>query len=785
MMLSLFSGKMKITPKFIGWFVLASVGTAIVGLFAFIASAWLTPLPNNGDFSYPESMRILDRKGRLLREAVNVDGVRAEWVGLHEISPWAVKAVIAVEDERFLFHDGVDPIAIIRAVTRYIPGGDGKSGASTIAMQLARMLFSHPRNFTGKLHQSWDALRLVHGKGKDWVLEQYLNRAPFGSGCVGIGAAARRFFGKPAGHLSLAEAALLVGIPQSPSTLDPLKFPAAAERRRLHVLDRFEATRKASSEELAQARTEVPRAGNHVAAVRAGHYTDYVLSLKPARGTIITTLDIEFNDLVQSIVSEHVSRLGCHGLTNAAAIVLDNRDGTVLAMVGSRDWFQPGDGSVNGALARRQPGSALKPFVYALAFSGTADPGTVLADVETEYYGTDRILYIPKNYSLAFRGPVTAKEALAMSLNVPAIRLAARIGLPEVLASLKELGFTALDQEANHYGLGLVLGNGEVSLLELASAYSILARNGVRIEASPFRPENSKPSIRVLDERSCWMVTSILADERLRVQTFGTANPLLFGFPMAVKTGTSNEWRDAWSIGYTRRYTLAVWAGDFSAKPMDHISGSAGAGTILARIANILRQRDPSGFTLPEEPPGLVGIQVCAESGQAPGPYCGRAISVFVKEGKKLEPCSVHKRVPVDIRTGKIAGSDCPRKYVKEQIARYLPPIYNNWLKAAGYPLAPQAPGVRDVKSSDIAIKKPRNGDTFIIEPGYDRRTQTIEFAAAGPRDLGYVEWLVDGKVVSKAQWPFDTYWKLKPGVHRVSARSVKAESAEVVIMVK
>ena len=758
-------------------------GAAGFAVLLFFLTAWLSPLPDDSAFAYPQSRRIFDKKGVLLREAVNKDGLRSEWISLEEMSPYTIASIIAVEDERFRTHIGVDLIAIARAAIKNIAGANPRSGASTITMQLSRILFKSGHDFWGKLKQTWQALRIERFRNKDWILEQYLNRVSFGAGCIGISAASKRFFGKPASHLSLAEAAMLAGIPQSPTSLDPLKAAEKTEERRAHVLDRLAATKAYPIDLINEARATLPVIGDYAMQVKAGHFTDYVLSLTKDGGDIGTTLDSELNDMVQGIISEHVSRLERYGLTNAAALVIDNTDGSILAMVGSRDWSQEDNGSVNGALSPRQPGSALKPFLYALAFSRSLDPGTILPDVETEYYGIDRSLYVPQNYSLTFRGPVTAKEALAMSLNIPALRLASALGVDNVLATLRDFGFASLGKDPEHYGLGLVIGNGEVTLLELAQAYSTLARNGIAMECTPFQNSDAYEATQILDEQSSWLVTSILGDEQLRIQGFGTSNPLILGFPMAIKTGTSNEWRDAWAIGYTRRYTIAVWAGDFAARPMDHIAGAAGAGTILARIANVLRHRDPSGFVLPEQPQGLKLIRVCAESGQIPGPYCSRIISVYTRQERVETLCSVHKLVTIDTRTNTIAAPGCPAKYTVSKVVRYLPPVYDEWLMQAGYPVPPR--GLSDLKKAGIVIKKPRTGDVFIIEPGYDLKTQTIELKAEGLLDYGPIEWLVDGKVVAKVDWPYDSYWRLERGEHTVIARSGNIVSAEVKITVK
>jgi penicillin-binding protein 1C len=767
-----------------------------------IASAFIVPI---GDGAFEavyahargESIRIYSSDGRLLREAVNESGERMERVSIDDICPLLLDALVSVEDERFYSHSGVDLVAMARALAQNAAAGSAASGASTITMQLARIVDGLPRSLLGKLAQIREAILLERSLTKRQILELYANLAPFGGGCVGVEAASKRWLGKPSSDLSASEAAFLAGLPQSPTLYDPSRRPESAEARRRFALSRMLATGAIDGKLFVLAINEPVRVANLETRVLAGHFTDWVLSLDPGPGDVRTTLDLDLQAQIEAIVADHVGQFEDEGLTNAAVVVLDVETGGVLALVGSRGWGDPEDGAVNGALARRQPGSALKPFMYELAFELGASPNDLLADIETEYYGSDRTLYVPENYSETFRGPVLAQQALSWSLNVPAIRLLnERVGLDRFVERLKRLGFSGLTEDPERYGLGIVLGSCEVSPLELAGAYSTLARGGIRIDPSPWLRSGDGPSgfseraegsgERVMDEKCAWLITSILSDEFARTQAFGPANPLLLGFPFAIKTGTSSNWRDSWTAGYDSRYAIVAWGGDFRARPMRYLSGSSGSGFLFNRIVRLLVDRDRGFAGVPPAPEGVGFRRICSLSGKKPGRACGTATMAPMLDSTQLEECTVHRIVRIDARTGAEAGADCPSRFVEETVATVLPPIFDRWLNDAGFSAPnPSAPSAMSHKESALRIVKPRTGDVFIIEPGYDLGTQTIELVALAGPATNTVSWLVDGIPVAEAAWPFTAAWQMRPGVHVIIAKSSDFESDPVIILVK
>ncbi len=723
---------------------------------------------------FSESRRLLDARGRLLREAVNADGARARWTRLSDISPLVAEAVVAVEDARFRRHAGVDPVGVTRAVFDSAARGRLVSGASTLTMQLSRLLDGHPRSARGKLAQALGALRIERAVPKDVILEQYLNRAPFGAGTIGVEAASRRYFGKPSRHLSLAEAALLAGLPQAPTSLNPLRHEQAARRRQRHVLDRMLEVGVIDAGAYQRARRQPLRLTPDPAPPAALHFTDYVLAQGPPAGDVHTTLDSGLEKQLERMVAEHVRAFAGGGLTNAAVVVLDNQRCEILAMVGSTGYWQGQGGAVNGALARRQPGSALKPFTYALGFESLYNPATVVADVKTRYLGAGGILYRPRNYSEEFSGPILMAEALGRSLNVPAVRVANGVGTREILRRLHTAGFASLDQPAEHYGLGLTLGNGEVTLLELAQGYAAFARGGLSCTAHGLRGAALAPPRRVFSPQVSHLISRILGDEELRIRAFGAGNPLLLGFPMAIKTGTSTNWRDSWAVGYTERHTLAVWAGDFAGRPMHQLSGAAGAGPLFHNAARLLVDRE--GFPrLPAAPEGVETIQVCAVSGLAASEHCPhrRAVTVLSDTNNNPNPaCTWHQALAVDRRNGLLASGRCPDRFVHRRVFEVLPPRYAEWQAAHGSlrpptrhsPLCPETGLVADA----LVITHPRAGDVFLVEPGYDRDTQSLELRAEIDPALPRITWLLDGEAVARTEWPYDATWKLAQGRHRL-----------------
>ncbi|MDC7223486.1 MAG: transglycosylase domain-containing protein, partial [Spirochaetales bacterium] len=491
---------------------------------------------------YAESYRIYDRNDQLLREAVNPWGCRAIWLDLEEIDPFFIDSVIAAEDESFYHHKGVSYPALLRAMTQNIRSLKVESGASTITMQLARIVKGNRRNILGKIGQIYQARRMEFGMTKEEILEHYLNRVPMGRGNWGIQAASWEYYGTDHNLLSRGQLTTLAGIIQGPTLYNPVTAPERAAERRTYVVSRLKELQLISGPEgeillaepiITYTKDQVPR---------AMHFTDHVLKEKPPAGRLSTTIDVELNEKIERLVQSHVQKFEKEGMKQGAVVVIDNETLEIRAMVGSPDYWDEDKGSNNGATMLRQPGSALKPFTYSLAFEKGWQPGDVIADVPINYYGHEDRLYEPQNITGEFSGPVMLQDALTRSLNIPAIKLARDVGVENLLDRLHRAGFTDLDKNTDYYGLGLTLGNGEVSPLQLATGFALFANGGTYHESHwDFRPlDEGEPIFR---ESTAFLITEILSNDRLKMMAFGNNNPLLMGFPISIKTGTSNNWR--------------------------------------------------------------------------------------------------------------------------------------------------------------------------------------------------------------------------------------------------
>ena len=555
--------------------------------------------------AHDNSVTFTDRSGIMLGTILSANQERAAAVPLARVSPFFVRAVIAAEDGRYFQHGAVDWPAMARASWQNARCGCNASGASTIAMQVARMRFSIPGGLWGKLVQTWDAARIEAGADKNAILEAYVNRVAMGGNVYGVEAAARSYFGVPARDLDLAQAALLAGIPNDPNALEPRSHWQAARRRQRYVLARMAARGDVTQTQAALAARESlhvrPANTDLIAAQQLLFFLAAAGSVQSA--PVRTSIDLPLQQFVQAQAQDVVGALSDHNVTQSSALVVDNRSGEVLAYLGSLDYFDDAYlGRNDGVRSLRQPGSTLKPFLYEFALErGAIAPDTILADVPSSYAIPNGELYSPEDYSRRFSGPVSVRTALANSLNVPAVRVLSKIGVPTFLDRLRALGFAHLRRSPEYYGLGLTLGAGEVTLWDLAHAYVTLARAGSAVPLRTVLDTGfSQSSVQIGDAGTWQFVTDILSDRYARARAFGVGSVLDLPFPAAVKTGTSSGYRDTWCVGYTSEYTVAVWVGNFNGSPMSRVSGVSGAGPLWSRImTHLYEHRDPPAFPAP------------------------------------------------------------------------------------------------------------------------------------------------------------------------------------------
>ena len=557
---------------------------AVLSLAAVLACVWLNHLLQENPFpveslrSLSESPVLLDRHGRTLARGMTYGETWRLPVLAEDISPWLLKATVAVEDERFFSHGGVDFTAVCRATLQNLFSLEVVSGASTLDMQLCRMLEPRPRTFSTKLSEAARAWRADERLTKEETLLHYLNLAPYGGNLQGVEAAARRYFGKSSQELSLPEAALLAGLPQAPSRLRPDRFPEAAKQRRDKVLNRmFEAgmiSRLRADDAIA---APIDLFLSPLSVREALHFVTEASARRPGGGA--TFLDLALQRKVESLAKEWGDSLPAGA--EVAVVVLELETGGVASLVGGLDFDNPADGQVNGATAWRSPGSTLKPFLFAVAASeGRLDGDTLLSDAPGSFAG-----WAPQNFDRSFSGEVPAAEALRRSLNLPALRVAREVGVAKAVGVAEACGLRFRRDPAGEGGLAFTLGSAETRLLDLTNAYATLGRNGLRRKPRFFTDEPVVDAL-VLDADVCAWIGHELSSRRFPSAAFTGASSLTVPWFMR-KTGTSSGRRDALAVGHNSKYAVGVWTGRFSGMGDAAFVGARVAEPLLARIFDL------------------------------------------------------------------------------------------------------------------------------------------------------------------------------------------------------
>jgi penicillin-binding protein 1C len=761
-----------------------------IGVLALTLWIRLGPIPPGLlDSSTATSTIVVDRNGFPLYEARAEDGTKTINLKADALPPALVAATIAAEDRRFWRHPGVDPIAMLRAVKRDLLEWSFVEGGSTISQQVAKLLLNREsprrrRGVTAKIQEAVVALRLEHRYSKPEILTIYLNLAAYGNQLVGAERASRAYFGCTASMLTPAQAAFLSGLPQRPSGFNPYRSLGAAIARQRVVLARMERGGTLSSTELREALAEQLSLHRESSPFTAPHFVEMVLAAtgdrRPAR--IQTTLDRELQADVHGIIESQRPTLKEHGAANVAVVVLDNPSGEWLAWEGSGDYFDTTHGgTINGPLAPRQPGSALKPFTYALAFENGFDPSSVLPDVPSHFPTAEPgVLYSPRNYDGRYRGPLLARPALAGSENVPAVALASEIGVPNLLRFLLRVGFSTFERNASYYGLGVTLGNAEVRLDEMVAAYSAFARRGEWIAPSYVVGAMRAERRAAMSPRTAFWITDILSDAGAREYVFGRGGSLDFPFPVAAKTGTSQAYHDNWTIGYSRHATVGVWVGNFDRKPLRNSSGVTGAGPIfhavmLAAERRAARQRGDNDFD-PFEPAsdvdGVQSVEICTLSGLAANAWCPTRRREWVAAQTHARVCSWHHLTDGGLLT-------------------VWPSEYRQWARDHG--LDREAAGSRESKdavvavasrSNELRISSPPDGATYLIDPTLRREFQALSLRAVTSAP-GPLEWSVDGRSIGANDSTRATAWPLVPGRHTFRVRDAAGQNAEATIAVR
>ena len=629
------------------------------------------------------STKIYDRNGELLYD---VHGEKdRSLIQLEDVPLYVRQATIAMEDQNFYRHKGFDFTGILRSI-RTIVTGRGLVSGSTLTQQLVKnALLTSEKTLPRKVKELILAIQIERRYSKDEILQMYLNEIPYGGQAWGIEAAAQMFFGKKASELTLAEAALLAGLPQATTRYSPRNDPEAAKWRQQQVLRRMVEDGYITKEEAdtaAGVELELKPLG---ANIRAAHFVMYVRQILEERyGTamveegglkVTSSLDIEMQEQAEHIVYEEVNKAKGLLVGNGALVAMDPKTGQILAMVGSKDYFDAStDGNVNVTLRERQPGSSIKPVNYVTAFKQGYTPASVVMDVPTTFPGGEGLPdYAPVNYDGKFRGPIQFRYALGNSINVAAVKVLKLVGVPAMLDTAHAMGITTLN-EPERYGLSLTLGGGEVKLLDMATVYSTFATGGVRRDPVAILKVEDKDGhvleewhptegSRVLSQEHAYLISDILADNGARWDAFGEWSPLrIANYQVAVKTGTTDDKRDNWTIGYTPSLTIGVWVGNNDNSPMHPqlSSGITGAAPIWNRaMQTFLPLMPKEDFVRPE---GIVEAEVDKLSGMLPGEGTQETRQeIFVRGTAPTQKDNMHQVLEVCTVDGKLATDACER----------------------------------------------------------------------------------------------------------------------------
>lgn len=771
---------------------------------------------------HASSIRITDRDGRLLYEIIPEEGGRHTVIPLEKIPLELQQATIATEDANFYQNPGVDLVGIVRALWINLQGGETLAGGSTLTQQVARNLLlsqqeRYQQTLIRKAREIILAWKLTHRFSKPEILELYLNQTYYGGLAYGVEAAAQTFFGKSAVDLDLAESALIAGLPQAPAVYNPYTDLTRAQDRQKVVLKRMESEgyitveqrRLAENEPLILAATPYPLEAPHfVLMVR--NQLDQLFTPQELASlgslTVRTSLNLDWQHTAERLVQKQIDELKItpdglgHNLNSAALIALDPNSGEILSLVGSPDYRNAANaGAINMALAPRQPGSALKPIVYALALDpDQAQPwtaATMLLDVRTSFVTHDNQAYTPTNYDLKEHGPVLVRQALASSLNIPAVKTLEHVGLKNLLDFAARLGISTFGDPDN-YDLSLALGGGDVRLIDLTAAYAAFANGGFRLhpvaileitdstEAVIYRTP-TPTRVRVVDERLAWLITDILSDDQARVIGFGLNSILNLDRPAAVKTGTTSNFHDNWTIGYTPDLIVGVWAGNTNHEPMRDVSGVTGAAPIWhAFIRSVLANRPEQVF---KRPAGLVQLEVCTLSGLLPTPECPhRQMEWFISGTQPVAHDSFFKRVMINMATGKLANELTPKERQRPQVVLDLPAQAYPWARSQGLSLLhdlqvgePTSP--LSQAGSLLRVVSPASASIFRIAADLSLENQRIPIEIIGGQDYSQVRLFLDGQLLEDFhELPYQIWWQLELGDHQVWAVGILSTGEEV-----
>ncbi len=754
-------------PRWRQWLAILTLGW--IGLRV---SARLWPHPRLSELA-PSSAAVYDRHGKLLRLTLAGDEQFRLWTPLGKIAPLLREAVLLYEDRHFYDHFAVNPIALLRAA-RSTLGGGRRVGGSTLSMQLARRIWRIPSHTArGKLTQIGRAIELELCYGKDELFETYLNLVPYGGNIEGVGAASLIYFGRSADKLELPEALALAVIPQSPEARGAAlsrggEAPPSLTRARRGLFAEYVARHPAARRDEALVDAPISVRSIRELPFEAPHFVEAALrGDKPsADHALPTSLDLPLQHLLERQVRAYIERKRSIGIKNAAALLVDTRTMAVRALIGSADFGSDEiSGQVNGVFAKRSPGSALKPFVYALALDqGVIHPMSMLKDAPLSFAA-----YSPENFDGRYVGPLSATDALVRSRNIPAVTLASKLNRPSFYAWLRLCGITRLGPE-ERYGLGLALGVAEVTMEELVGLYGALANEG-KLEALRYRDDAVRePSRRVLSQEASFLVLKMLEENPRPDAIHAAIDEGHARLPVAWKTGTSWGFRDAWSVGVFGPYALAIWIGNFEGEGNPAFVGVQAAAPLFFQIVDAIIAREPQLTTPRARPAGVRRVSVCALSGRLPGPSCPRTRSAWFIPGRSpIEICDIHRAVMIDERSGK---RTCPPYGASShpEVFEFWPSDLQKLFIAAGLPrravppLEARCPMTETSGGAAPRITSPLRGVSYSLRHGQ----ATVALEAIVDGDAHELFWFIGDELVGRARRGEALFWPARPGAFQV-----------------
>lgn len=729
---------------------------------------------------------LLDRTGKFLGEVPGSHDAWGYWPLPETLPEKIVVTTLETEDRNYFSHPGVHLPSIARAAWQNVRNGRVISGASTLAMQLARLQHPRGRNVVSKTIEASEALYLIHRHGHEAVLRHYLTVAPYGNRCQGVARASRLYFDKPLEDVSWLQAAYLAALPQQPGRMSP--WTDAGHRlalgRARRILKQLHARGLLTDEDLRVALNSdlrvVPRPRRNQEAM---HFLLAVAREVRDSDALVhrTTLDLDVQAAAYAALTSNLSRVRGLGASNTAGLVVDVTTGDVLAAVGSADYFDTdARGAIDYLTTRRSPGSALKPFIYGLALEkGTHTAASVLADTPVEFETANGGLWAPENITHTFLGPMLLREALGNSRNIPALRVLAEVGVDEALTRFERGGVEGVRYAPDAYGLSLAIGALPVTPTELAQLYTSLANRGKTVPLRRFIDAPKQEGQQVLSADAAQLVAHILSDANARRPAFNGNSPLDFDHAVSVKTGTSQGYRDAWTVAFDDRLLVVGWLGNHDWRRMNLASGATAAAPGVHRIIEEVSPTRRPHVALPMETPlpsSLVEREVCALSGGAPGPGCTHTRTEwFIAGTEPHERCPFHAPVAIDVRNGLRAGPACPAQYVQRRTVLDLPEVYEPWARKQRLTIAPTAysPLCPDVAATEprVAIREPRTQSRYLFDPDTPRELSTVRFAASVSPANEEIVWLVDGTPVGRVGYPHELRWPMTPGRHVIRAR--------------